>query len=153
MQPKKTFSTALGLGAVLSLGLLFADIAPAAAAPPAHARAYGYRRNQRTRRMYRPASTIWPRTTRTRRGMRDRDGDGIRNRWDRDRDNDGIRNRWDRDRDNDGVRNRRDRYPNNPNRGTRDRDRDGIRNRMDRDRDNDGVPNRRDRYPNNPRRR
>lgn len=35
---------------------------------------------------------------------------------DRDRDRDGIPNRFDRDRDNDGVRNRNDRRPNNPNR-------------------------------------
>jgi hypothetical protein len=32
----------------------------------------------------------------------------------RDRDRDGIPNRWDRDRDNDGVPNRYDRRPNNP---------------------------------------
>ena len=34
--------------------------------------------------------------------------------WRRDRDRDGIPNRYDRDRDNDGVRNRYDRRPNNP---------------------------------------
>ena len=34
---------------------------------------------------------------------RDRDRDGIPNRYDRDRDNDGVRDRYDRDRDNDGV--------------------------------------------------
>jgi hypothetical protein len=34
----------------------------------------------------------------------------------RDRDRDGVPNRWDRDRDGDGVRNRDDRYPNNPRR-------------------------------------
>jgi hypothetical protein len=31
-----------------------------------------------------------------RRGYRDRDRDGIPNRWDRDRDDDGVPNRWDR---------------------------------------------------------
>jgi hypothetical protein len=34
----------------------------------------------------------------------------------RDRDRDGIPNRYDRDRDGDGVRNRNDARPNNPNR-------------------------------------
>jgi hypothetical protein len=34
--------------------------------------------------------------------------------WRRDRDRDGIPNRFDRDRDNDGVPNRWDRRPNNP---------------------------------------
>ena len=140
MLSTKRFSTVIGLSALMGLGMLLADVAPAAAAPPPHARARGYRRNAQTRRMYRPASSIWPRTTRARRGMRDRDRDGIRNRWDRDRDGDGVRNRFDR-------------YPNNPRRGTRDRYRDGIRNRWDRDRDNDGVRNRRDRFDRNPNRR
>ena len=143
MLPKKTFSTAAGLGVLLGLGLLFSDIAPAAAAPPRHAPAHGYRRKARARQTYRPAATIWPRPTRSsrvRRGVRDRDGDG-------------IRNRWDRDRDGDGVRNRRDRAPNNPRLGARDMDGDGIPNVRDRDRDGDGVRNARDRYPNNPRRR
>jgi len=45
---------------------------------------------------------------------RDRDRDGIPNRYDRDRDNDGVPNRYDRDRDNDGVPNRFDSRPNNP---------------------------------------
>ena len=49
-------------------------------------------------------------------GMRDRDHDGIPNRFDRDMDGDGLRNDRDRDRDGDGVRNRRDRHPNNPRR-------------------------------------
>ena len=35
---------------------------------------------------------------------------------DRDRDRDGVPNRYDRDRDNDGVPNRYDSRPNNPNR-------------------------------------
>lgn len=50
------------------------------------------------------------------RGMRDRDHDGIADRYDNDRDNDGLRNDRDRDRDGDGVRNRNDRFPNNPRR-------------------------------------
>ncbi|HEY1150291.1 MAG TPA: YXWGXW repeat-containing protein [Pseudoduganella sp.] len=45
---------------------------------------------------------------------RDRDHDGIPDRYDRDRDNDGIPNRYDRDRDGDGVPNRYDRRPDNP---------------------------------------
>ena len=68
------------------------------------------------------------------RGYRDRDRDGIPNRYDRDRDNDGVPNRYDRDH--------RD----------RDRDRDGIRDGRDRDRDGDGVSNRYDSRPDNPRR-
>ena len=53
---------------------------------------------------------------RERYAMRDRDRDGIPNRYDRDRDNDGIPNRYDRDRDNDGVPNRVDSAPDNPRR-------------------------------------
>lgn len=45
---------------------------------------------------------------------RDRDRDGIPNRYDRDLDNDGVPNRYDRDRDGDGVPNRIDDRPNNP---------------------------------------
>ncbi len=45
---------------------------------------------------------------------RDRDGDGVPNRYDRDRDGDGVPNRYDRDRDGDGVPNRFDTRPNNP---------------------------------------
>lgn len=41
---------------------------------------------------------------------------GGRSRGHRDRDRDGIPNRYDRDRDGDGVSNRRDAYPNNPRR-------------------------------------
>jgi hypothetical protein len=48
-----------------------------------------------------------------RRGRRDLDRDGIRDRYDRDLDNDGISNRYDRDMDGDGVSNRRDRRPDN----------------------------------------
>jgi Ni/Co efflux regulator RcnB len=51
----------------------------------------------------------------------------------RDRDHDGVPNRYDRDRDNDGIPNYRDVNPNNPrNPGLRDRDRDGIPNAFDR---------------------
>jgi len=50
------------------------------------------------------------------RGYRDRDRDGIPNRYDRDRDNDGVRDGNDRDRDGDGVPNRRDDRPDNPRR-------------------------------------
>lgn len=39
-----------------------------------------------------------------------------RHRGSRDRDRDGVPNRYDRDRDGDGVNNRRDAYPNNPRR-------------------------------------
>ena len=53
---------------------------------------------------------------RQRYAMRDRDRDGVPNRYDRDRDNDGVPNRYDRDRDNDGVPNRYDNRPDNPNR-------------------------------------
>jgi len=53
---------------------------------------------------------------RERYAMRDRDRDGIPNRYDRDRDNDGVPNRYDRDRDNDGVPNRADSAPDNPRR-------------------------------------
>jgi hypothetical protein len=88
-------------------------------------------------------------------------------RWDRrDRDHDGIPNRYDRDRDGDGIPNRYDRNPDGRNysygRGNdrghdrgrgHDNDRDGIPNRYDRDRDGDGVPNRYDDRPDNPRRR
>ena len=63
----------------------------------------------------------------------DRDGDGIRNRYDRTPN--GAGPRW--DRDNDGIANRFDRTPNG-----------SVRMR---DRDRDGVPNRFDNYPNNPR--
>ncbi len=45
---------------------------------------------------------------------RDRDHDGVPDRYDRDRDNDGVPNRFDRDRDGDGVPNRYDRRPDNP---------------------------------------
>ncbi|QYF94618.1 hypothetical protein KY495_05305 [Massilia sp. PAMC28688] len=48
-----------------------------------------------------------------RRGRRDLDRDGVRDRYDRDLDNDGIENRYDRDMDGDGVPNRRDRRPDN----------------------------------------
>jgi hypothetical protein len=69
-----------------------------------------------------------------------------RGEWRRDRDRDGIPNRYDRDRG-DGVPNRYD----DGRRG--DQDRDGVPNRVDRDRDGDGVRNHRDDSPNNPWRR
>ena len=47
-------------------------------------------------------------------GRRDRDRDGVPDRFDRDRDNDGRPNWRDRDRDGDGVPNRFDRRPDNP---------------------------------------
>ena len=59
----------------------------------------------------------WERGSRDRNAAwrdRDRDRDGIPNRYDRDNDNDRIQDRYDRDRDNDGVRNDRDRRPDNP---------------------------------------
>jgi hypothetical protein len=75
------------------------------------------------------------------RGMRDRDGDGVPNRFDS-RPNDptrrGMNGMGDRDRD--GVPNRYDSRPNVPNNGT------------PRDRDGDGVPNRLDARPDNPNR-
>ena len=53
----------------------------------------------------------------------------------RDRDRDGIANRYDRDRDGDGIRNGRDVRPNQPNvramGNARDRDGDGVRNSRD----------------------
>ena len=54
---------------------------------------------------------------RQRYAYRDRDRDGIPDRWERgmrDSDRDGVPNRVDRDRDNDGVPNRFDDRPNNP---------------------------------------
>ncbi|HYC34974.1 MAG TPA: YXWGXW repeat-containing protein [Usitatibacter sp.] len=51
---------------------------------------------------------------RQRYAMRDRDRDGIPNRFDRDKDNDGRPDHRDRDRDGDGVPNRFDDRPNNP---------------------------------------
>jgi hypothetical protein len=66
----------------------------------------------------------------------------------RDRDHDGVPDRFEhgRDRDRDGIP---DRLEHN---GRRDNDRDGIPNRRDHDRDGDGVPNYRDDRPDNPRR-
>ena len=46
----------------------------------------------------------------------DGDHDGVPDSRDRDRDNDGVRNRYDADRDGDGVRNDRDRRPDDPDR-------------------------------------
>lgn len=81
---------------------------------------------------------------------RDRDHDGVPDRFEhgRDRDRDGVPDRFEhgRDRNHDGVP---DRLEHN---GRRDNDRDGVPNRFDRDRDGDGVPNNRDVRPDNPRR-
>ena len=55
-----------------------------------------------------------------------------------------------RDRDRDGIP---DRYEHGRRDGRWDQDRDGVPNRYDRDRDGDGVPNRYDRRPDNPWRR
>lgn len=62
----------------------------------------------------------------------------------RDRDGDGVPNRFDRDRDGDGIPNRFDNRPNRPNRQF-------VQTR--RDWDGDGVPNRFDDFPRNPYRR
>lgn len=56
-----------------------------------------------------------------------------------------------RDRDHDGIPNRYDRNDRRRGQGMRDQDGDGLRNDRDLDRDGDGVPNRRDRHPDNPR--
>lgn len=63
----------------------------------------------------------------------------------RDRDHDGVPERYEHGRDHDGGH-YRDRNHEH------DRDGDGVPNRMDHDRDGDGVPNRLDRHPDNPRR-
>jgi hypothetical protein len=141
------------MGAVLGLGLLLGNPAPAEAKPPVHAKAHGYRRKapvlvHRTYRPYHSRYSVY----------HDRDRDGIPNWRDRDKDGDGIRNGRDRhdrrpqpyvrrpvrrDWDRDGIRNRRD----------WDVDGDGVRNRRDRDKDGDGLRNRRDRHDKNARRR
>ena len=63
---------------------------------------------ERERRGYRFVEPRWV----------ERDGRWVleRPRWARDRDRDGVPNRFDRDRDGDGVPNHRDNYPNNPRR-------------------------------------
>ena len=117
-RPSKNIRVALGLGALLGLGLI---VAPTAEAAPRRNTPAAYRRPH-----------VAPRSDFDRDGIqnrydRDIDGDGIRNSRDRndysrggwnhnrrDFDRDGIRNRRDRDRDNDGVRNRRDRFDRNP---------------------------------------
>lgn len=76
---------------------------------------------------------------------RDRDRDGMPDRFERDedRDRDGVPDRMERrDRDRDGV----------PDAYDRDRDNDGVRNRNDSDRDGDGYRNDYDRHPDDPRR-
>ena len=87
-----------------------------------------------------------------RRGRGDRDGDGIRNRYDATPG--GRYGRERRDRDGDGIRDRYDATPNGPDgRMRRDRNRDGIRDRAPRpngDRDRDGIRNRYDATPGGP---
>ncbi|MES3020980.1 MAG: hypothetical protein V4857_05270 [Pseudomonadota bacterium] len=86
---------------------------------------------------------------------RDRDRDGVPDRYEggRDRDRDGVPDRLEggADRDRDGVPDRLERRDNDrdgvPDAQDRDRDNDGVRNRNDGDRDGDGIPNDRDRYP------
>jgi hypothetical protein len=76
---------------------------------------------------------------------RDRDRDGIPDRYEggADRDRDGVPDRLERrDGDRDGV----------PDAYDRDRDNDGVRNRNDGDRDGDGYRNDRDAYPDDRRR-
>ncbi|MBQ5947088.1 YXWGXW repeat-containing protein [Massilia sp. ST3] len=84
-------------------------------------------------------------------GGRDRDRDGVPDRYERpryDRDRDGIPDRYERQYHHDGRRDTdRDGVPN---RHDRDLDNDGVRNEYDRDRDGDGVRNRYDRRPENP---
>jgi hypothetical protein len=75
------------------------------------------------------------------RGYRDRDRDGIPDRYE-------VRRGYDRDRD--GIP---DRYEHGRRGGRGDQDHDGVPNRYDRDRDGDGVPNRYDHRPENPYRR
>jgi hypothetical protein len=72
---------------------------------------------------------------------RDRDRDGIPDRYEVRRGHGYDRDRWERDR----YDGRRFDYRG----GRHDEDRDGIPNRYDRDRDGDGVPNRYDRRPDN----
>jgi hypothetical protein len=71
------------------------------------------------------------------RNYRDRDRDGVPDRYE-------VRRGYDRDRD--GIP---DRYENRRGGGRYDQDHDGVPNRYDRDRDGDGVPNRYDRRPDN----
>jgi thrombospondin type 3 repeat protein len=122
MQSKaKVNWAALGLSVLLGFGMLGSSIQPAAA----HGRFRDLDRDGRPNCR-----------------DRDKDGDGIRNRFDRhpkrfkqalrDTDRDGLRNRWDWDRDGDGVPNWRDKYPRSAHRGVRDRDKDGVRNSLDR---------------------
>jgi hypothetical protein len=114
---RKTLPAALMLGA----GLLFVEQLPAAADPPPHARAYGYRWNQT---QYRDNDRRdWNDRWNSRDNNRGRNDRGRWDRWDRDRNDrwdNGNRPRsqgnssWDyRDSDGDGVRNRWDRSPYN----------------------------------------
>jgi hypothetical protein len=95
--------SALGLGAALGAGLLFASAQPASAA--SRHRDDGYRESRRDERRFE-------------RRFERRDGYElfVPNRYSRrqDLDRDGIPNRFDRDVDGDGVPNWRDRSPQNP---------------------------------------
>ena len=76
----------------------------------------GYRDGYRTGYNYRDRDRdgMPDRYERHGRGGRDYDRDGVPNRYDRDLDNDGVSNRRDRDRDGDGRPNEYDSNPNNP---------------------------------------
>lgn len=112
--------------ALVGLGLLAFDLAPAAAAPPSWAPARGYRRD-RDRDSYR-----YSRRNRDRYSGRYNDRYYNSGRYNRGRYYGGQYGIFGRPGDLDG---------------------DGIPNRRDRDRDGDGVPDRRDDHPANPRRR
>ncbi len=126
MIQRKKLGMTLAVGTVFGFGLLFAGTQPAAAAPPAHAKAYGYR-NQGNHYRYGPAygsrytpyqngRSQWGWNTRTPYGY-NASPYGYRTSPlppKQDIDRDGIRNRNDRDIDGDGVRNKRDDRPANP---------------------------------------
>jgi hypothetical protein len=118
----------LAVGTLFGIGLLFAGVQPAAAAPPAHAAAHGYRSKINRQHFGNRNHSRYNRGYS--RGY-NRGWNGSRNTWGwnsrspysyggsrwgakRDLDRDGIRNGRDRDRDGDGVRNGRDSHPKNP---------------------------------------
>lgn len=138
MERKHKLRIGMGVSALLGLGLLFADAAPASADPPSHARAWGNRRNQsgwnnrynHNNNRYGSSYNRYGYSGRYGSSGYDLDRDGIPNRRDRDIDGDNVPNRYDR---NDY---RYDRYSRSGN-STRwprsmDRDRDGVRDRYDR---------------------
>jgi len=134
----------LGVSALLGLGLLFADAAPASADPPSHARAHGYRRNQSNGyNGYRYGQNYGSDRYGSSRYGSSRYGSSRYGSSSYDLDRDGIPNRRDRDIDGDHVPNRYDRNDyrfdglGRPGRSTRwprgmDDDRDGIRDKYDR---------------------